>query len=96
MNKSFTKRHTDLRTEALAAINTYNGPKARTLPTGEKAIDMDDSWLVIGNGNPFLRNKRDQRLHEAGKEPCWEDQPIAESWSCGEICRLADNLAKEN
>ena len=92
--ETFTQRRKALRADALKAIDTYDGPKAVTLATGEKALDMDDAWLLIGTGAPALRHKKDQRAIEKGLEPSWEDVPIGERWSTGALCGLADRLLK--
>ena len=91
--KFYTKLNKVVR-EALNAINTYNGKKATTLPTGEKAIDNDDAWLIIGGEEPILRDKREQRLREKGKfnEEDSTDVYISDSWSYEDICVYADKL----
>jgi len=94
--ETFAKRREALRADALKTIDTYNGKKAVTLPTGVRAIDMDDAWLLIGTGAPALRHKRDQRAIEKGLEPSWEDVPIGEKWSTGDLCELADRLQQTN
>lgn len=94
--ETFTQRRKTLRADALKAIDTYDGPKAVTLATGEKALDMDDAWLLIGKGCPTLRHKKDQRAIEKGREPSWEDVPLGDNWGTGALCDLADKLQKTN
>ena len=94
--ETFAKRREALRADALRTIDTYDGPKTVPLPTGGKAIDMDDAWLLIGKGSPALRHKKDQRAIEKGREPSWEDVPLGDIWSTGALCDLADRLRMTN
>lgn len=45
--------------QALGVINNYSGDKLVTLPSGEKAVDLDESWVIINKEGSFLRDKRD-------------------------------------
>lgn len=45
--------------QALGVINNYSGDKLITLPSGEKAVDIDESWIIIKKEGSFLRDKRD-------------------------------------
>lgn len=96
MNKqpSYSSRLKAVVDDALKAIDTYSGPKAVTLATGEKALDMDDAWLLIGKGKPVLRNKKDQHLIEHGEAQNWEDEPFGGSdYSFPlDVCAFADRL----
>lgn len=99
MNKNYQTRLTALKEEALTAINDYNGPKAKSLETGEKAIDMDDAWLIIGKETPILRDKREQHLRESFAtenrsfpENRSSDFEIAAKWDAEQICTLATYL----
>lgn len=92
--ETFTQRRKALREDALKAIDTYDGPKAVTLATGEKALDWDDAWLIIGNGDPVIRHKKSQRAIEKGREPSWRDIRLSVGWDTISICELADKLQK--
>ena len=87
----FKPLHDAVKNCVLKAIDRYTGPKAVTLPGNRKAVDLDDSWVLIGDGNPRLRNKKDQRLIEKGLQPSWDDKPLS-SIPLEELCTLADNL----
>jgi len=91
--KSFLEELSGLKADALKTINDYSGEKAVHLPTGEEAVDMDDSWLLVGqkDGTPKMRNKKAQRQIEKGLEPSWDDLDLSNS-ETEEICRLADSL----
>ena len=93
MEKTFTQRRKELREEALKAIDSYDGPKAVTLATGDKALDWDDAWLIIGNGDPVIRHKKSQRAIEKGREPSWQDIRLGVGWDTISLCELADKLA---
>ena len=60
----------------LKKIDSYDGPKRIELKTAEKAVDWDDAYLIIGDGQPRLRDKRDQRLME--KDPAWAKETFNE------------------
>ena len=101
MNHNYYGRLAELVGEATIAINNYNGEKAITLPTGERALDNDDSLIIIGtpNGEPIIRDKREQKIREVymqeGKEYPEEhctDVFLGDSWDEGEICSYADQL----
>ena len=91
--KSFSEELSGLKADALKAINDYTGEKAVHLPTSEIAVDMDDSWLLVGqkDGTPKMRNKKAQRQIEKGLEPSWDDLDLSNS-DVEEICRIADIL----
>lgn len=85
--------------EAVKAINEYKGDKLVTLSTGEVAIDNDDAWVVVnvrdGFGEPFIRDKRAQRMLDDGKvSDIYEDVLLFDTWGYEEICEFADNLAQ--
>jgi len=67
--KELSSRAEQLKFDTLKFINDPDGKPTVTLSTGEKAIDMDDAWLIIGKDapelptapcRPFLRDKRIQ------------------------------------
>lgn len=96
INPEFTARRKALLDEALGFINDYDGLKAIQLPTGETALDFDDSYLILrqSDGIPVLRHKREQHSREKGREPgaVFEDVPITKSQDSEFICRYADEL----
>jgi len=96
----FADQHRMLLRDALEIINSYNGPKAVTLNTGEKAIDNDDAWLMLRqpDGMPVLRNKKEQRNREAGGAPgvVFDDTPMTKTFEDIEIFTLADSLSADN
>lgn len=94
-----TAKLSEIANDAAIAINTYDGEKAITLPTGEKAIDNDDAYIIIGGQEPIIRDKREQRVRETylseGREyPDTEshEEFMLDAWSCEEICGYADDL----
>ena len=96
---SYTSRLAEVANSAIIDINNYEGKKAVMLPTGEKAIDNDDAWLIIGGAEPILRDKREQRIREAYKHEGKEypeiessDYFILDKWEYEEICAFADKL----
>lgn len=96
---SYTSRLAEVANSAIIDINNYEGEKAVTLPTGERAIDYDDAWLIIGGAEPILRDKREQRIRdfykEKGKkypETASADYFILDKWEYEEICAFADKL----
>lgn len=94
MKKNFTQRLASLSGEALRAINSTN-VGTLVLATGEKAVDNDDAWLIIGrpDGVPVLRNKKEQRRIEVGLKPGYfPDVPLS-GRSVEDICELADRLS---
>ena len=83
----------ELLSQALQSINKH--PVHIVLPTGDRAIDFDDAWLLIDrpDGEPVLRNKKEQRLIEAGEKPgTYEDTKFSKVNDPEDICRLADKL----
>ena len=85
--------------DAAIAINSYDGDKAVTLPTGEKAIDNDDAYIIINGDEPIIRDKREQRVRETymneGKEyPDTEshEEFMLDAWTYEDICVFADEL----
>lgn len=93
----FKENYEALLKQALDAINNYDGEKAVTLATGEKAIDFDDAWLILrGPKGPALRDKRDQRLLQKGMRDLKlvqeDDHPIVYVFEPAEIFDLADRL----
>lgn len=94
-------RHENLLIEALSSINSYNGKNVVTLSTGEKALDFDDAWLLIGlkTGMPMIRDKRDQRILESvrGTEEAYqfEDDRLVDNFEVSEICEIADKLLRD-
>lgn len=96
LNPEFNARREALLNEALAFINDYDGPKAIQLPTGETALDFDDSYLILrqSDGVPMLRHKREQHSREKGHEPgaVFGDWPITKSQDSVFICLYADKL----
>ena len=96
LHPEFTARRKSLLDEALGFINDYTGLKAIQLPTGETALDFDDSYLILhqSDGIPMLRHKREQHSREKGHEPgaVFEDIPITKSKDSEFICRYADEL----
>ena len=97
--QSYTSRLAEVANSAIIDINNYKGKKAVTLPTGEKAIDNDDAWLIIGGAEPIIRDKREQRIRETYKKEGREyperessDYFILDKWEYEEICAYADKL----
>lgn len=102
MRKTYLDQLADVANNALYDINDYEGEKAVTLPTGERAIDNDDAWIIIGGDEPIVRDKREQRIREKyaseGREyPDNEstDFFILDKWDYESICEFADNLFNE-
>ena len=96
---TYTSRLAGVAVDATIAINLYDGEKAITLPTGERAIDNDDAYIIIGGQEPIIRDKREQRVRETylseGREyPDTEshEEFMLDAWSCKEICGYADDL----
>lgn len=94
-----TAKLSEVANDAAIAINIYDGEKAITLPTGEKAIDNDDAYIIIGGQEPIIRDKREQRVRETylseGREyPDTEshEEFMLDAWSYEEICGYADDL----
>lgn len=96
INPEFSARRKALLNEALGFINDYDGLKVIKLPTGETALDFDDSYLILrqSDGIPVLRHKREQHSREKGNEPgaVFEDVPITKSQDFEFICMYADEL----
>lgn len=85
--------------QAVKAINDYKGSKLVTLSTGEVAIDNDDAWIVVnvrnGFGEPFIRDKRAQRMLDKGEvSDMYDDVLLFDTWGYEEICEFADSLAQ--
>lgn len=99
MNNNYYGQLAAVANAAAMAINSYEGKKAVTLPTGEKAIDNDDAWIIIGEDEPIVRDKREQRIRETykneGKEYPEEESTdyfLLDKWEYEEICTYADEL----
>ena len=101
-NYNFYGKLNNVARDALNAIQNYEGDKAITLATGEKAIDNDDAYIIIGDaeiGEPYIRDKREQRIRETymkeGKEFPDErnsDVYLYDQWTYDDICSYADCL----
>ena len=94
-----TAKLSEVANDAAIAINTYDGEKAITLSTGEKAIDNDDAYIIIGGQEPIIRDKREQRVRETylseGREyPDTEshEEFMLDAWTYEQICGYADDL----
>lgn len=99
MNNNYYGQLAAVANAAAMAINSYEGKKAVTLPTGEKAIDNDDAWIIIGEDEPIVRDKREQRIRETykneGKEYPEEESTdyfLLDKWEYEEICTYADEV----
>ena len=99
MNNNYYGQLAAVANAAAMAINSYEGKKAVTLPTGEKAINNDDAWIIIGEDEPIVRDKREQRIRETykneGKEYPEEESTdyfLLDKWEYEEICTYADEL----
>lgn len=89
------KRYDTLIGKALKTINAYTGPRAVILPTNERAIDFDDSWLIIGTTEPFLRNKKDQtRRNDGIFDDIYQPTPLAKFLDPRGLVELATKLQK--
>lgn len=97
---SFNYRLCKLLAEALEAINKYDGSgyvEVLSLKDGSKALDYDDSYIIINNDDePYIRDKRSQRLYDGGS---WteeqlrdDDSYLLNSFEYEDICDLADRL----
>ena len=102
MKQTFYSRLAEVANDAALTIDSYNGRKAITLPTGEKAIDNDDAYIIIGAGEPIIRDKREQRVRETymseGKEyPDTEshEEYMLDAWDYDAICDFADGLVED-
>jgi hypothetical protein len=98
----FYNRFATLVKDACAAINNYHGEKVVNLATGEKAINNDDAWIILGGDEPIIRDKREQRIRETyakeGKkypENQSSDKLLLDSFDYDELCVFADNLYEE-
>lgn len=97
---NFSAQLSEVANLAIGAIYGYDGEDVVTLPTGERAIDNDDAWIIIGGDDDVIvRDKREQRVREAyakeGKEydeSESSDYYMDDKWSYEEICEFADNL----
>ena len=94
-----TAKLSEVANDAVIAINIYDGEKVITLPTGEKAIDNDDAYIIIGGDEPIIRDKREQRVRETylseGREyPDTEshEEFMLDAWTYEQICGYADDL----
>ena len=63
-NKAYKGQTQELLYKALGVINNYKGDKLVKLPSGEKAVDFDDAWIIIRKEGSFLRDKRLQRMYD--------------------------------
>lgn len=94
---TFQQRLQVLVSDALAAVDSFEKGvvpvRSIILPTREQAINCDDAWLIIGDGEPRLRDKRDQRILE--KDPGYRgnftETPLS-SWPPADIVALADEI----
>jgi len=92
------ERNDKLKKDLIAFVNAPRGKKTVTLSTGEKALDADDAWLVIGrsDGQPIIRDKRDQRIYDRlpteMKPSGFNDTQLLSSWETGDIIRLLNSL----
>lgn len=82
MNNNFYGRLALVAEDAVTAICEYDGEKIITLPTGEKAIDHGNEWLVITNDGVMVRSKELPGL----------DEDILDLWDYERICSFADEL----
>ncbi len=98
--QSIKAAHAHLRHKLISFINTTDGKNIITLSTGEKAIDMDDAWLVIGKidgihtpaGSPFLRDKREQWLKDKNPDynlPMPQSNDMLINWDTDRLMELA-------
>lgn len=62
--KAFNNQTKTLLYKALGIINNYNGSKIQKLTSGEKAVDMDDAWVIIDKRGSRLRDKRVQKTYD--------------------------------
>ena len=102
---TFIEKLNKVRSEAIDYIQNYTGSKSIILPTGERAIDNDDAWIIIGDeevGEPYLRDKREQRLREKYKaegiefsEELSSDVYMLDNMENEELCMFADELAQK-
>lgn len=99
MNNNYYGQLAAVANAAIIAINNYEGDKVVTLPTGEKALDLDDAWMIIGGDEPIVRDKREQRIREVYMKEGGEypeekstDFFVLDSWSYDDICTYADEL----
>ena len=99
MNHNFFGQLAEVANDAAIAISTYKGKKVKTLATGEKAIDNDDAWIIIGGDEPIIRDKREQRIRETYlkeggmyDERESSDESILDAWDYDDICIFADEL----
>ena len=99
-------RLNSVRADAIRLINEPAGKKIIHLTTGEKAIDMDDAWLIIGHedgvltevGSPFLRDKRDQRLKDKDADyvlPIPQRNDIIISWDTDRLMDLLQKIIEQ-
>lgn len=87
--ETFVAKLANVAWDANLSIMQYKGKRLKTLPTGEKAIDNDDAWIIIAghedtDDEPVLRDKRakDNR----------NDVYLYEEWDYMTICEFADSL----
>lgn len=101
---TFLDKLNKVRSEAIDYIRNYTGNKSVILPTGERAIDNDDAWIIIGDeevGEPYIRDKREQRLREKYKakgiefsEELSSDVYMLDNMDNEGLCMFADKLAR--
>lgn len=94
---TFQQRYNALLAAALGTIDKYKGKLSGVLSSGQRYIDNDDALILIGNGNPMLRDKRDQRLVNDGykKEKNCDDEPLSKAFEPTQIISLADRLVAD-
>ncbi len=74
---------------AIDIINNYSGSRLVTLGTGEKAIDNDDSYIVITPEGPKLRDKRSDNDRN---DKDISSIPMRKTSEVEDILALADSL----
>lgn len=95
---SFSYRLSKLVAEALEVINNYDGSgyvKVLSLKDGSKALDYDDSYIIINDDEPYIRDKRNQRLYDNGswtEEQLRDEDIYLENFEYEDIFDLADRL----
>jgi len=97
----FRGRLQSLRLDVVRFINHFAEGGVVTLSTGEKAIDMDDAWLLIGRkgavwagGSPFLRDKRDQHIKDKDPDYVLPEPSESDKIYNWELERILDLAAK--
>ena len=100
MNHNYIGQLEQVAESAAMAINNYDGDKVVILPSGEKAIDNDDAWILIGREEgAVVRDKREQRIRDTYRKEGLEypehessDEVIINDWDYETICGFADIL----